>query len=113
MIFLLNLWNVDFGLWPTVVGIVPYTAVAFCCYDFCKSLVLTAKAIAGDQSHLHNIETLACGTLAGVLSKLCTYPFDVVKKRFQVFQSTERTVIASFHSIIAHEGFLALCLPLF
>ena len=33
---------------------------------------------------LSGLETFFCGFMAGALSKLCTHPLDVIKKRMQV-----------------------------
>jgi len=82
------------GMWPTLVGIVPYMALQFASYEALKTAALQLNRSVDPtcSSQLSPTQHGACGFLAGMSSKLLTMPLDVVKKRFQVdafpFQQT-------------------------
>lgn len=106
------------GLWPTLVLIAPYTSIAFCSFDYFKSLVQSKRVSNNQSSSLSSADALFCGFFAGLLAKFSTYPLDVCKKRFQVggfnYNASEsspqryRGVYHCLTSIIKNEGFFAL-----
>uniref|UniRef100_A0A8C5WGL4 Mitochondrial thiamine pyrophosphate carrier n=1 Tax=Leptobrachium leishanense TaxID=445787 RepID=A0A8C5WGL4_9ANUR len=70
------------GLLPTLISVFPYAGLQFSTYNFLKrlwDLVLPQERTKKD--HMRN---LLCGSGAGVISKIATYPLDLFKKRLQV-----------------------------
>jgi solute carrier family 25 thiamine pyrophosphate transporter 19 len=112
------------GLWPTLLGVVPYMATQFTVYESLEAVAFDQKRRSGrlNAEDIANYERLGIGFVAGVLSKLLTLPFDVVKKRIQVDGFDNRIIkrgglLAPFHmalAIVRQEGFRGLfrgCLP--
>ncbi|CEJ00400.1 hypothetical protein RMCBS344292_14456 [Rhizopus microsporus] len=67
------------GLWPTTLGVAPYVALNFQCYEVLKEYLIPI----GDHSQ-GNIRKLFCGALAGSIAQTIIYPLDVLRRRFQV-----------------------------
>jgi len=68
-------------------GVVPYMATQFAVYETLVAALFEHKRLSGrlgPKKDIADYERLAIGFVAGVLSKLLTLPFDVVKKRVQV-----------------------------
>ncbi len=70
------------GLWPTLVGIAPNAALAFATYEWLRTTVRRHPPswVAADSVWV----SLGVGVLSGIVSKVTTYPLDVIKKRAQV-----------------------------
>lgn len=66
--------------------IFPYAAMQFTSYEFFKSL---NKRIFGEKSN-RIINSLACGSLAGITAVTVTYPLDVIRSRLAFQYRTER-----------------------
>lgn len=66
------------GLWPTTLGVAPYVALNFQCYEVLKEYMIPAESEHG------NIRKLFCGALAGSIAQTIIYPLDVLRRRFQV-----------------------------
>ena len=73
------------GVWPTVVGIIPYAGTSFFTFE-------TLKKLHQDYLHTHPspVARLVFGALAGLLGQTVTYPMDIVRRRMQ----TEGAAIA-------------------
>lgn len=56
------------GLWPTTLGVAPYVALNFQCYEVLKDYMIPA-----DSNH-GNIRKLFCGALAGSIAQTIIYP---------------------------------------
>ncbi|KAG1446695.1 hypothetical protein G6F46_010518 [Rhizopus delemar] len=67
------------GLWPTTLGVAPYVALNFQCYEVLKEYLIPIQ----DESQ-GNIRKLLCGALAGSIAQTIIYPLDVLRRRFQV-----------------------------
>ncbi|KAM9434137.1 mitochondrial thiamine pyrophosphate carrier [Clarias gariepinus] len=67
------------GLIPTLVAVFPYAGLQFFSYNVLKKLLEQD----GKQSK-GGLQSLVSGSVAGVISKTLTYPFDLFKKRLQV-----------------------------
>ncbi|CAO3677950.1 unnamed protein product [Rhizopus stolonifer] len=67
------------GLWPTTLGVAPYVALNFQCYE-----VLKGYLIPVEDASQGNIRKLFCGALAGSIAQTIIYPLDVLRRRFQV-----------------------------
>ncbi|KAI5087502.1 mitochondrial thiamine pyrophosphate carrier, partial [Silurus meridionalis] len=67
------------GLTPTVVAVFPYAGLQFFSYNILKKLMER-----DGRTSKGGLQTLVSGSVAGVISKTLTYPFDLFKKRLQV-----------------------------
>ncbi|KAI0838585.1 solute carrier family 25 member 42 [Hypoxylon sp. FL0890] len=67
------------GIIPTVAGVAPYVGLNFMTYEFVRK-VLTPE---GDQNPSAARKLLA-GAVSGAVAQTCTYPFDVLRRRFQI-----------------------------
>lgn len=77
------------GLLPTLIGIIPYSGLAFYFFELNKSLVVThcpwARVVETDGSVRVSLTArLLCSGLAGAFSQTISYPLDVVRRRMQV-----------------------------
>lgn len=87
------------GLVPTMMEIFPQTGMHFAFYtrlqmfwkDYINSLV---------DSDVTATESLFCGAMSGILSKIIIHPLDVVKKRLQIdgFAFREGSVVPAHHT---------------
>ncbi|KAL3232978.1 hypothetical protein RNJ44_04894 [Nakaseomyces bracarensis] len=70
------------GVWPTSLGIVPYVALNFAVYEQLKEFVPEGK----DNKHAlrDSIYKLGMGAISGGVAQTITYPFDLLRRRFQV-----------------------------
>ncbi|KAK9797945.1 putative Mitochondrial carrier domain-containing protein [Seiridium cardinale] len=67
------------GIIPTVAGVAPYVGLNFMTYEYVRK-VLTPE---GDENPSAWRKLLA-GGLSGAVAQTCTYPFDVLRRRFQI-----------------------------
>ncbi|KAJ1130061.1 hypothetical protein NDU88_008417 [Pleurodeles waltl] len=70
------------GLTPTMIAIFPYAGLQFSFYNVLQQVY--TWGLPADKTHSSGIRNFVCGSCAGVLSKVLTYPFDLFKKRLQV-----------------------------
>lgn len=69
------------GLSPTLVAVFPYAGLQFFFYNVFRKMLNPATK-AGNSGG--GLQSLLCGSGAGMISKTITYPFDLFKKRLQV-----------------------------
>ncbi|KAM5437631.1 hypothetical protein MferCBS31731_005390 [Microsporum ferrugineum] len=67
------------GILPTVAGVAPYVGLNFMTYESIRKL-LTPD---GD-SNPSALRKLLAGAISGAVAQTCTYPFDVLRRRFQI-----------------------------
>ncbi|KAL6051686.1 hypothetical protein QOT17_019044 [Balamuthia mandrillaris] len=67
------------GMWPSLVGVVPYVGIDFAAYETFKDYV--PRQPDGTVKRIH---TLACGGLAGTIAQTVAYPLDLIRRRMQV-----------------------------
>ncbi|ORY65549.1 mitochondrial carrier domain-containing protein [Pseudomassariella vexata] len=67
------------GILPTVAGVAPYVGLNFMTYEFVRKY-LTPE---GDKNPSASRKLLA-GAVSGAVAQTCTYPFDVLRRRFQI-----------------------------
>ncbi|KAL7622941.1 hypothetical protein AAE478_006620 [Parahypoxylon ruwenzoriense] len=67
------------GIIPTVAGVAPYVGLNFMTYEFVRKY-LTPE---GDENPSAARKLLA-GAVSGAVAQTCTYPFDVLRRRFQI-----------------------------
>ncbi|GAB5593389.1 hypothetical protein Unana1_08289 [Umbelopsis nana] len=96
------------GLWPTLLGVAPYVALNFQCYEVLKMHLLPADREAPSVSR-----KLICGALAGSIAQTVTYPLDVLRRRMQVtgmssMQYKYRGTWDATKTMVQKEGFRGL-----
>lgn len=70
-----GLWR---GLIPTTLGVAPYVSINFATYEYLR------KRFVKNRKELSAGQTLVAGALSGTFAQTLTYPFDVLRRRFQV-----------------------------
>lgn len=73
------------GFVPTILGIIPYAGVSFFVFETSKHYLMNLH----DVKELPSIEIFASGLLAGALGQTVAYPFDVIRRRMQLYRITE------------------------
>lgn len=71
------------GVWPTSLGVVPYVAINFAVYEQLKEFMPNSK-VNGRSTWNENVCKLLIGAISGGASQTLTYPFDLLRRRFQV-----------------------------
>ncbi len=61
------------GLWPTTLGVAPYVALNFQCYEVLKEYLIPLNSEHG------NIRKLFCGALAGSIAQTIIYPLGKIR----------------------------------
>jgi solute carrier family 25 phosphate transporter 23/24/25/41 len=67
------------GIVPTVAGVAPYVGLNFMTYEYVRQY-LTPDGDANPSA----VRKLAAGAISGAVAQTCTYPFDVLRRRFQI-----------------------------
>ncbi|KAI9783473.1 MAG: hypothetical protein M1816_001355 [Peltula sp. TS41687] len=67
------------GIVPTVAGVAPYVGLNFMTYEAVRKYVTPE----GDQNP-SAVRKLFAGAISGAVAQTCTYPFDVLRRRFQI-----------------------------
>ncbi|KAI7898211.1 mitochondrial carrier protein [Cokeromyces recurvatus] len=102
---LFNLWK---GVNSVVLGAGPAHALHFGTYEFCKEVF--AGANKGEGHHpLANASAGACATLA---HDTVMNPFDVVKQRMQLRESTYKSIRECARDVYRKEGLVAFYISL-
>ncbi|KAI1113518.1 mitochondrial carrier domain-containing protein [Nemania sp. NC0429] len=96
------------GLIPTVSGVAPYVGLNFMTYEFVRKY-LTPE---GDQ-HPNAARKLLAGAVSGAVAQTCTYPFDVLRRRFQINTMSGmgyqyKSIGDAIRVIVAQEGIRGL-----
>ncbi|KAL4869952.1 hypothetical protein BDV12DRAFT_166705 [Aspergillus spectabilis] len=92
------------GLIPTVAGVAPYVGLNFMTYESVRNY-LTPEGDAAPSA----LRKLLAGAISGGIAQTFTYPFDVLRRRFQIntmsnmgYQYT--SIFDAVRVIIAEEG---------
>lgn len=72
------------GLFPTVAQIAPHSGAQFMFYKLFNEYFSMFNAGSTDKNQGSLLSSMSAGSIAGFLSKLCIYPFDLAKKRMQI-----------------------------
>nr|QKK35446.1 mitochondrial YP011 [Starmerella bombicola]UJH94564.1 YPR011 [Starmerella bombicola] len=90
------------GLIPTTLGIAPYVGINFASYEYFKDNWLRGNS-------------MLAGAISGGLAQSITYPFDILRRRFQVKTLSQGSLGYSydgtwdaFRQIVAKEGWKGL-----
>jgi solute carrier family 25 phosphate transporter 23/24/25/41 len=67
------------GILPTVAGVAPYVGLNFMVYEIART-----KFTREGQKDPGAIGKLAAGAVSGAIAQTITYPFDVLRRRFQI-----------------------------
>ncbi|RDA89354.1 hypothetical protein CP532_6263 [Ophiocordyceps camponoti-leonardi (nom. inval.)] len=67
------------GILPTVAGVAPYVGLNFMVYESVRKYVTPE----GEQNPSATRKLFA-GAVSGAVAQTCTYPFDVLRRRFQI-----------------------------
>lgn len=86
------------GLSPTLIGIAPYAALNFACYDLCKHWFY---GNSGKQSVFGN---LGIGAAAGTFAATVCYPLDTIRRRQQMQGDVYKNQLDAFRTIWRLEG---------
>jgi len=96
------------GIIPTIAGVAPYVGLNFMIYE-------TLRGLVTEPGHKDptSLGKLAAGAMSGAISQTCTYPFDVLRRRFQVNTMSGmgyqyRTIWGAVRSILQQEGWKGL-----
>jgi len=115
--FLANTYNQHgfTALWrgnsATMVRILPYAALQYSSHEQFKIML---KVNTNEGKRKFKLRSFLAGSLAGLVSSLCTYPLDLARARMAVAKSDKVRLIDIFKTLVRREGFLSLyrgCLP--
>ncbi|KAK0515257.1 hypothetical protein JMJ35_002636 [Cladonia borealis] len=67
------------GYVPTIAGVAPYVGLNFMTYEFLR-IALTPEG----QKNPSSYGKLLAGAISGAVAQTCTYPLDVLRRRFQI-----------------------------
>lgn len=67
------------GIVPTVAGVAPYVGLNFMTYEMARK-----QFTPEGQKDPGAIGKLGAGAVSGAVAQTCTYPFDVLRRRFQI-----------------------------
>jgi solute carrier family 25 (mitochondrial phosphate transporter), member 23/24/25/41 len=95
------------GIIPTVAGVAPYVGLNFMTYESVR------KYLTPEGEKPSVFRRLASGAISGAVAQTCTYPFDVLRRRFQIntmsgmgFQY--RSIFHAVSVIVSQEGLRGL-----
>ncbi|CEP64132.1 Mrx21p LALA0_S10e03180g [Lachancea lanzarotensis] len=75
------------GFWPTSIGVVPYVSLNFTVYEQLRELIPT-----GVDPTWATIYKLSIGAVSGGVAQTITYPFDLLRRRFQVLAMNQNAL---------------------
>lgn len=68
-----------------MLGIVPYAGVAFFTFETLKNFCMKFAVLSGQDGEIGGITKFCCGFVAGAAGQTAAYPFDVIRRRMQLF----------------------------
>ncbi|KAI6248464.1 hypothetical protein HI914_03481 [Erysiphe necator] len=92
------------GIIPTIAGVAPYVGLNFMTYELIRSY-FTPEG----EKNPSSIRKLAAGAISGAVAQTCTYPFDVLRRRFQINTMSGmgyqyKSILDAVKIIITQEG---------
>ncbi|KAF7185794.1 putative mitochondrial carrier [Pseudocercospora fuligena] len=92
------------GIIPTVAGVAPYVGLNFMTYESVRQY-FTPEGEANPSA----IGKLCAGAISGAVAQTITYPFDVLRRRFQVNTMSGmgykyKSILDALTTIVAQEG---------
>ncbi|ODV93314.1 hypothetical protein PACTADRAFT_46849 [Pachysolen tannophilus NRRL Y-2460] len=73
-----KIWGLYRGIWPTTLGVAPYVSLNFTIYEKLKEFFVPV------EHKYDSIVKLLVGAASGGISQTLIYPFDILRRRFQV-----------------------------
>ncbi|KAF2878150.1 mitochondrial carrier protein-like protein [Massariosphaeria phaeospora] len=67
------------GIVPTIAGVAPYVGLNFMTYE-----IMRTKFTPEGSKDPTAVGKLGAGAVSGAVAQTCTYPFDVLRRRFQI-----------------------------
>lgn len=71
------------GVTPTLLGVMPYAGLSFCCFETLKAQLRKRWGLDSDRD-IPTAARLTVGGVAGLIAQSATYPLDIVRRRMQV-----------------------------
>ena len=72
------------GWLPSVIGVIPYVGLNFAVYETLKDVAIKRYGCQTERDLSHTYR-LCAGGIAGTIGQTIAYPFDVVRRRLQVW----------------------------
>ncbi|KAI9740949.1 MAG: hypothetical protein M1818_004555 [Claussenomyces sp. TS43310] len=96
------------GIIPTVAGVAPYVGLNFMTYELARTY-FTPEG----EKNPNALRKLGAGAVSGAVAQTCTYPFDVLRRRFQINTMSGigyqyKSIFDAVRVIVAQEGFKGL-----
>ncbi|KAF2862993.1 mitochondrial carrier [Piedraia hortae CBS 480.64] len=96
------------GIVPTVAGVAPYVGLNFMIYESVRQFFT-----ADGQANPGPLGKLCAGAISGGIAQTCTYPLDVLRRRFQINTMSGmgyqyRGIWDAVSVIVRNEGFKGL-----
>lgn len=91
------------GLFPTLVGIMPYAGLSFACFETIKYYIVKWEHLSSDKD-IPAWQRLVAGGFSGLVAQSTTYPLDIVRRRMQVTPGRYNGVIDALRTILKEEG---------
>jgi len=96
------------GIIPTVAGVAPYVGLNFMVYESVRDYFTEP----GEKNPVW-YRKLAAGAISGAVAQTCTYPFDVLRRRFQINTMSGmgyqyKSIWDAIRTIIRQEGIAGL-----
>lgn len=97
------------GMMPTIYGVAPYVGLNFAVYESVRRWFVSRHGPTSPSREPAAWEKLASGAISGAIAQSLTYPFDVLRRRFQVnnmpgMPHRYNTVWDAIKAISAKEG---------
>lgn len=94
-----------------MVRILPYAALQYCSHEQFKKLL---NGATNEGKKEGKAKSFLAGSLAGLVSSICTCPLDLARARMAVSNSDKIRLVDIFTRVVTKDGYLALyrgCLP--
>ena len=96
------------GIIPTIAGVAPYVGLNFMIYESVRQY-FTPEGAASPSV----VGKLCAGAISGAVAQTCTYPLDVLRRRFQINTMSGmgyqyKSILDALTRIFAQEGFKGL-----
>jgi len=96
------------GIIPTVAGVAPYVGLNFMVYESVREYF----TLEGEQNP-SAVRKLLAGAISGAVAQTCTYPFDVLRRRFQINTMSGmgyqyKSILDAVRVIVGQEGIRGL-----
>ncbi|CAH7685957.1 mitochondrial coenzyme A transporter [Phakopsora pachyrhizi] len=95
------------GFLPTLLGMVPYAGTSFLVWGTLQSKIKKQEEKEGSQKNSTSkslILNLISGSIAGLISQTTSYPFEIIRRKIQVGNSYDRSIVEIAKTIYRVEG---------